>query len=102
MKIKSSHKPSAKPSTKKVRFKIKQPEAKSLVLVGSFTEWEAHAIPLAESEPGFWEVEVDLRSGRHEYLFVTDDGVWLQDPAAIESVANPFGGCNSVVDVALL
>ena len=99
MKSKSSRKPSAKPLAKKARFKIRQPDAKSLVLVGSFTEWEAQAIPLAESEPGLWEVEIDLPSGRHEYLFITGDGVWLQDPAAVESVANPFGGCNSVINI---
>lgn len=46
-----------------------------------------------------WEVEVDLPNERHEYLFVADDGVWLRDPAAVVSVANPFGGYNSVIDV---
>ena len=102
MKIKSAHKPSTKSSTKKVRFKFKHPDTKSLVLVGSFTAWEAQAVSLVESEPGLWEVEIDLPSGRHEYLFITGDGVWLQDPAAAAAIANPFGGCNSVVEVAPL
>ncbi len=102
MRIKSSHKPLATSPTKKVRFRIKRPDEKSLVLAGSFTAWEAQAIPLMESEPGLWEVEVDLPSGRHEYLFITGDGVWLQDPAAAAAIANPFGGCNSVVEVAQL
>ena len=89
-------------STKNVRFKIGRPNTKSLVLVGSFTQWEARPIPLMESEPGIWEVEVKLPNERHEYLYVADDGVWLEDPEAAASVANPFGGCNSVIDVTQL
>jgi 1,4-alpha-glucan branching enzyme len=111
MKTRTIHKPtapahsartSAKRPAKKVRFKIRQPKAKSVALVGSFTEWEKQPIPLAESEPGLWEVEVELPSGRHEYLFLTDAGEWLRDSEAIESVANPWGGLNSVIDVNLL
>jgi 1,4-alpha-glucan branching enzyme len=95
-------KTASKHSTKKVRFKIKHPKAKSMALVGTFTEWEHQPIPLAQSEPGLWEIEVELPSGRHEYLFLADNGEWLQDAEAIESVANPLGGFNSVVDVRVL
>ena len=111
MKTKASHKlaatqpaPKASPpsSTKNVWFRIKRPNTKWLVLVGSFTQWEAQPIPLAESEPGIWEVEVKLPNERYEYLYVADDGVWLEDPEAAVSVANPFGGCNSVIDVTQL
>jgi 1,4-alpha-glucan branching enzyme len=108
MKTKTTRKPaasvppsktSAKHSAKKVRFKIKRPKAKTVTLVGSFTQWEANPIPLVELEPGLWTVEIELPSGRHEYLFLTDEGEWLQDSDAITSVANPWGGLNSVVDV---
>jgi len=39
-----------------------------------------------------------VNPGRYEYLFVVD-GQWLPDPNAKESVANPFGGRNSVLRV---
>jgi len=94
-------KTAAKRPAKKVRFKIKHPKAKSVALVGSFTEWENQPIPLTESEPGLWEVEVELPSGRHEYLFLTDEREWLQDPASIASTANPWGSLNSVIEVEL-
>lgn len=95
----ASKQTSAKHLTKKMRFKIKHPKAKSVALVGSFTEWETTPIPLAKVEAGLWEVEVELPSGRHEYLFLTDEGEWLQDSDAIESVTNPWGGSNSVIIV---
>jgi 1,4-alpha-glucan branching enzyme len=93
---------SRKHPVKKMRFKIKQPKAKSVALVGSFTEWETRPIPLSQSEPGLWEAEVELPSGRHEYLFLTDEGEWLQDPNSTEWRPNPWGGLNSVIDVDLL
>lgn len=111
MRTKTIHKPamtahrgktSGKHPVKKVRFKIEQPKAKSVALVGSFTEWETRPIPLAESEPGLWEAEVELPSGRHEYLFLTDEGKWLQDPNSTEWRPNPWGSLNSVIDVDLL
>ena len=45
-----------------------------------------------------WFGDLELRPGRHEYLFVVD-GQWLPDPNARESVQNPFGGKNSVLIV---
>src|SRR5580692_4316700 len=79
-------------SGKKARFKISVPQAKSVTLVGSFTEWEVRPILLVESAQGIWEAEIELPAGRHEYLFLTDQGWWLPDPEAAESVPNPFGG----------
>ena len=98
----ASKQSSAKHPTKKVRFKIKHPKAKSVALVGSFTEWETKPIPLASVQAGLWEGEVELPSGRHEYLFLTDEGEWLPDSEATESGANPWGGSNSVIVVDLL
>ena len=47
---------------------------------------------------GKWITELMLPPGRYEYLFVVD-GVWLPDPAAAETVPNPYGGRNSVLTV---
>jgi 1,4-alpha-glucan branching enzyme len=88
-------------SGKKARFKISVPQAKSVILVGSFTEWETRPIALVESTQGLWEAEIELPAGRHEYLFLTDQGWWLPDPEAVESVPNPFGGWNSVIQIDL-
>ena len=37
--------------------------------------------------------------GTYEYCLVVD-GQWMPDPLAKESVANPFGGRNSILHVA--
>jgi len=84
---------------KKVCFNITSATAKSVALVGSFTEWERKPIPLVELETGRWEVEVELPSGRHEYLFLTDQREWLRDPDAIQSTPNPCSELNCVIEV---
>ena len=43
--------------------------------------------------------EAFLPPGNYEYCFVVD-GEWIPDPLARESVPNPFGGRNSILNVA--
>jgi hypothetical protein len=47
---------------------------------------------------GKWAKELALPPGRYEYRFVID-GQWVDDPAANETVPNPFGGSNAVLVV---
>ena len=67
-------------------------------MAGSFNEWKPEKTPLARVGDGRWAGELAVKPGRHEYLFVVD-GQWLPDPAAKESVQNPFGGRNSLLVV---
>ena len=82
----------------KVHLELVKPEAKSVAVAGSFNEWKPERTPLVPLGNGQWKGDLDVKPGRHEYLFVVD-GQWLPDPNAKESVANPFGGKNSVLIV---
>ena len=81
-----------------VPLKLVAPAAKQVFVAGSFNDWRAPGIPLKSSRGGEWRGELTLPPGRYEYLFVVD-GQWLPDPAAQESVPNPFGGLNSVFSI---
>ena len=76
--------------------------ARSVMLVGSFNEWDKSAVPMAaHPEGGVWSVTVPLPAGRHEYAFVVldDSGErWVADPAAL-SVRDEFGATTSVLTV---
>ena len=48
---------------------------------------------------GHWLKETTLAPGSYEYCLVVD-GQWMPDPLAKTSVPNPFGGRNSVLEVA--
>jgi 1,4-alpha-glucan branching enzyme len=83
--------------TIEVEFKLDAPRAQSVVVAGSFNDWGTKKTLLVRNN-GAWTARLKLPQGRHEYRFIVD-GEWVSDPAAKESVANPFGGTNSVVSV---
>jgi hypothetical protein len=76
-----------------VQFRLDAPQASSVALAGSFSEWNP-AIELRESAPGVWTATVPLRPGVHDYLFLVDADEWVPDPLA-RPVDDDFGGVNS-------
>lgn len=86
------------PQPPRVVLDLANPAAKQVSVAGSFNNWQPEKTPLAPAGNGRWESALNVEPGRYEYLFVVD-GQWLPDPNAIESVANPFGGRNSVLRV---
>lgn len=82
-----------------VRFEFTSPTAKTVCLAGTFNHWQPAAKAMHSSGAGNWWKETNLAPGTYEYCFVVDDQ-WMPDPRAAESVANPFGGRNSILRVA--
>jgi 1,4-alpha-glucan branching enzyme len=80
------------------RLQCHAPDAKSVYVAGTFNDWRPDATPLQPQNPDLWSVELELAPGNYEYLFVVD-GCWRLDPAASETVPNPFGGQNAVLRV---
>ena len=82
-----------------VAFEITSPTATTVCVAGTFNDWHANAKPLHPMGDGRWLKETVLPPGTYEYRLVVD-GHWMLDPLARETVANPFGGRNSVLKVA--
>jgi 1,4-alpha-glucan branching enzyme len=87
-----------RPNERPVDFALKLPQAKSVVVAGSFNQWDLKRTPLRKDKSGTWKTTVWLPPGRYEYRFHAD-GQWLSDPKAKESVPNTYGSSNSVVVV---
>lgn len=83
-----------------VRFEFTHPTAASVCVAGSFNEWKPEAKTLHATGGGRWVKETVLAPGTYEYCLVVD-GRWMPDPLARESVPNPFGGRNSVLEVVM-
>ncbi|MBI2502747.1 MAG: glycoside hydrolase [Candidatus Latescibacteria bacterium] len=81
-----------------ITFQLSAPEARAVFLAGSFNDWEATSLPMAQDERGVWKAEVDLEAGVYEYRFMVD-GEWQDDPECEERCANGFGTCNCVVRI---
>ena len=81
-----------------VSFEYFNPDAREVLLAGSFNEWQPNATPMTKQRGGKWSTEVLLQPGQYEYRFVVD-GRWLDDPMASRFVDNTFGELNGVVEV---
>jgi hypothetical protein len=86
-------------ATQPVRFEYFDPNAREVFLVGTFNEWRPAADLLVDEGEGKWTLELMLKPGSYEYRFVVD-GRWIEDPMSTRFAANPFGGVNSVLEVA--
>ena len=76
------------------------PGARSVEVVGSFTDWRSGVIPLQDDDhDGVWQTEVVLPAGEHEYMFVVDGERWVADPLAGRYVDDGFGRQNAVIIV---
>src|SRR5262249_40394929 len=81
-----------------VHFELNHPAAEMVCIAGSFNEWHPEATPMIPSGDGLWRKDLNLLPGRYEYRLVVD-GQWVDDPTAKETVPNPFGGLNAVLEV---
>jgi 1,4-alpha-glucan branching enzyme len=84
--------------TKPQSFSCVNPDARSVQLVGDFTNWQEHPIPLHREATGEWHTAIRLAPGTHYYRFLVD-GQWRDDPACPMKVPNPFGSQNAVRQV---
>jgi len=88
----------SQPLKKKVLFQLLAPEARHVMVAGSFNNWDAQSFQLKKDKKGLWKTTLSLEPGSYEYLFVVD-GNWQKDPTCTALVPNPFNGQNCVITV---
>lgn len=82
-----------------VRFEFTHSTARIVCVAGTFNNWRTGTKPMHSSGMGNWWKETRLDPGSYEYCFIVD-GKWLPDPLARRWVSNPYGGRNSILEVA--
>jgi 1,4-alpha-glucan branching enzyme len=94
-------------SKESVRYTLtrRAPDAKEVLLAGTFNNWNPKANPMQRTANGMWSVTLHLAPGRYEYKYVID-GQWLREAACEESargcphcVPNSLGSMNCVLNV---
>ena len=82
---------------KEVNFFIEgHTKAKSVVLCGSFNNWNESAMKMKKSASG-WSITVSLPPGKHFYKFLIDHNDWIIDPNNNLQQRDRNGILNSVV-----
>ncbi len=82
---------------KRVHFTYNDPEAQSVLVTGTFCDWQ-DGYALKKDRTGLWKTTVSLLPGHYEYRFIVD-GEWRDDPQCTDRVPNAFGGENCVLYV---
>ncbi len=85
----------AKTTKKRETFICSAPNASTVSLVGSFTDWKTNPIQLKKQKDGTWKTTVSLPPGTHEYRFLVD-GEWHNDTQCTTFKPNPFGADNCI------
>jgi 1,4-alpha-glucan branching enzyme len=92
-----------KNSRKTVTFQLYAPEAQKVSIAGTFNDWNISSHPMKRSRKekngyNYWQIPMRLPPGTYQYLFFVD-GVWWNDPASNQYIANEFGSLNNVIEV---
>ena len=87
-------------SIREIVFQLQEPSAGEVLLAGCFTNWDEAPISMRRNGAGQWQTKVLLPPGRYHYKFLVD-GNWQDDPHAKERTPNPFGTCDSVLEIGL-
>lgn len=86
----------------KVTFSVPAEEAKSVVVVGSFNEWNTKkATKLKKLKNGTFKATVDLeKDNSYEFRYLVDGKSYLNDDQADSYAWNDFAGAeNSVINL---
>lgn len=81
----------------KATFSLPRAEAATVHVMGDFNDWRpVHA--MRRTADGVWQLTLELEAGHeYQYKYLLNQTAWLSDSEAVKSVANPYGGDNSVL-----
>ncbi|MDD5772858.1 MAG: hypothetical protein PHX78_05250 [bacterium] len=86
-----------------VKFQLELPAGhvgiNTISLAGDFNGWDTKAMVLNPSDNNKWTLDVPLKKGRYQYMFVIDGREWMPDPVAGKLVDDGFGGKNSLLEL---
>ncbi len=83
---------------KRITFTLNNPNAKEVILIGNFNNWNNKTHQMKKYEGGIWKKMVMLPPGRCEYKFLVD-GQWMIDPNNDQKCSNCFGTFNSIIEI---
>ena len=90
---------SAGPQLLPVLFEFSPPTVITIWVARTSNQWHPTAKSMHPSGNGHWLKETVLAPCTYEYCRVLDDQ-WILDPWAKDYVPNPFGGRDSILEVA--
>ena len=86
------------PARRAVNFEYVDAPGKSVLLAGSFNDWQPVKKLVEKNGNGVYRCRLLLFPGEYQYKFLVD-GQWRSDALNPDFVPNDFGSLNSVLNV---
>ena len=81
----------------KVKFIVNFDNAQTAEVLGLNDNWNS-AVTMSKKKDGSFACEVQLpKNTEHQFKYLVNDNIWLDEPEADKQYPNIFGGSNSVI-----
>jgi len=81
----------------KVKFSFTDDDAETVQIRGLNSDWQK-SILMAKKKDGSFTADVTLpKDSKHQFKYVVNETLWLNEPEADSQEPNEFGGSNSVI-----
>jgi len=81
----------------KVKFSFTDDNAETVQIRGLNSDWQK-SILMAKKKDGSFTADVTLpKDSKHQFKYVVNETLWLNEPEADSQEPNEFGGSNSVI-----
>lgn len=83
----------------KVKFSFTTENAETVEILGLNSDWE-NSIVMSRKKDGTFTTDVNLpKDSRHEFKYLVNETLWLNEPEADSETPNIYGGANSVIEL---
>ncbi|MFZ9386633.1 MAG: isoamylase early set domain-containing protein [Chitinophagaceae bacterium] len=83
----------------KVKFSFTTENAETVEILGLNSDWE-NSIVMSRKKDGTFTTDVNLpKDSRHEFKYLVNETLWLNEPEADSEAPNIYGGANSVIEL---
>lgn len=81
----------------KVKFSFRVENAETIEILGLNSDW-THSVLMSRKKDGSFSADINLpKESRHEFKYLVNETLWLNEPEADSEAPNEFGGSNSVI-----
>jgi len=83
----------------KVKFSVNFENAETIEISGLNSDWH-NTIIMSKKKDGSFTCDINLpKDSRHEFKYLVNNNIWINEPEADGENHNIFGGSNSVINI---
>lgn len=81
----------------KVKFSFTVENAETIEILGLNSDWE-NSVVMSKKKDGSFTADVNLpKDSKHEFKYLVNETLWINEPEADGETPNVYGGSNSLL-----